>query len=95
MKCYLFTWHRYIGDDQFDRKELLNYLDTIPEVVNWRTSAGAVLIASDLTADDLEKKIHAKFPGLFFIVALITIQTIDGRNDQASWDFIRSPKPAG
>jgi hypothetical protein len=89
MKCYMMTWVNIAI-----RQQILDYLDTLrSEVVNWRASSGAIFMISGLDALTLTEKIHAKFPGLVFIITPITIEEIQGYADSDTWNFIRFPRP--
>jgi hypothetical protein len=71
-----------------DRQVILDFLDTLPEVYNWRANLRAIFIVSDASHELLSEKIHTRFPGLLHIVALISGETCQGWVDQDTWDFI-------
>lgn len=91
MNCYIFSWDR-TGKD-IDRQKILDFLDTISEVKNWKAVDGIILIVSDATAVQLNTQINQKFPTLRHLIAPITIDQIEGYTDQDTWDFIGNPRP--
>jgi hypothetical protein len=94
MICYLLTWDRLKNTTGERRQEILDFLDTIPEIVNWRATTGIILLVSELTADEIIDKLHEKFPKLGFIVAPVNIDDVQGIANKETWDFIRYPKSA-
>jgi len=94
MTCYMLTWDRLKPDDGKRRQELMDFLDTIPEVVNWLGTTGVILLVSDMGVDALNDKIHAKFPKLGFFILPVTSDMIGGNSTKLAWDFIANPKPA-
>lgn len=79
-----------------DRDAVTRALDEIPEVKNWRASAGAIFIVTSQTVSsiDLAPKLGAKIPQARFVMAPISGVASQGRADQATWDFINQPTPA-
>src|ERR1035437_4102748 len=76
------------------RRELLQHLDTLPDVWNWFTALpGQVIIVSEQTAYDIGAVIRARFPNQFFTVSGIT--AIDGWMTKEFWDFVNNPKSSG
>jgi hypothetical protein len=90
----MLVWHPIVEKARIDRRSILDVLDTIPDVKNWRAHVGAILIASDSTAENLFRKIHEKLPTLIFLIAPIEIEEVFGWTDQDTWEFISEPKPA-
>jgi hypothetical protein len=96
MKCYVLTWDRLVNDDGKRRQEFLDFLDTIPEIVNWRGTVGIILIASDLSGEQIQEKIRARFPKeLGFLIFPVNINDTQGYTNKDTWDFIRNPRPIG
>jgi hypothetical protein len=94
MKCYLIIWTRYKDELHYEQKELTDFINTVPEIVNWRADAGAIFIVSDQHENKLSEIIHGKFPKLRFIIAPIIIQNIQGWASNDTWEFIKNPKPS-
>jgi len=91
MNCFILTWQ-----PNTRRQEILDALDKIPEVLNWRASTGAIFIISNLDAVTLSKKINTSVgKDLFFVINPISIDTIEGFTDRDTWNFIRKPRRAG
>jgi hypothetical protein len=91
MKIYVLTFRPH---DQ--RERILKFLDTLPEVINWRASAGAIFIVSDSSADDISKKIHAEFSSLTHVLARIqtgNTHDLQGWADPKTWEIIKHPGP--
>lgn len=98
MNCYIMTWEaHYEGKPSVavDRQDLLDFLDTLPSVVNWRASTGAVFLVSQEHANSIADQIHKKFPKLRFLVGKIGSADCQGWTEQITWDFIRKPRPVG
>ena len=98
MNCFIVTWSGVYDDRKgnpvVDRQTILDALDEISEILNWRASTGAVFVVSESTATSLWKKIHEKLPDLHFTIAPISIETIEGWTDERTWEFIRNPRSA-
>mgnify|MGYP001430434223 CR=1 FL=1 len=76
--------------------ELLNYLDTRTEVLNWYSPfAGTVLIVSNHNQTFLSNIISMQFPLQHFLITEATIYNTDGRLLNQAWEFIRTPKSSG
>jgi hypothetical protein len=76
------------------RQELLQYLDTLPEVLNWFTALpGQVIMVSEQTPNEIGAKVRARFPNHFFTVS--GISGIDGWMTKGFWDFVNNPKSSG
>jgi hypothetical protein len=85
MNCYLLTFHY---TSLSERQVMLNFLDTVPEVLNWRAVSGAIFIISST----LTFKIHKGFPALNFFLTPVFGTNINGWADMETWDFISNPK---
>jgi hypothetical protein len=88
MKCYA------IMHSGTDRQNILDVLDGIPEILNWRAASGAIFVVSQKGENWISDKIHAAFPDAIFLVATIDIATSQGYQDKETWEFIERPKPA-
>lgn len=88
LRCFALIWK------ETDRQAMLDFLDQVPEIVNWRTISGSVIIVSARDEDWLATKIHQKYPELTFIVAPLRLSEIQGMQPKETWDFIEKPKPA-
>jgi len=87
MTCYVLVF-RHID---LDRQIMLDFLDTLPEVQNWRAAVGAIYIISDATATSIADEIHRKFPALQFVLSKVDILHSNGWADKETWDFINLP----
>jgi hypothetical protein len=74
------------------RQEMLDFLDTLPEIKNWRASEGVIYLAAEISDDQIAEKIRAKYPKLRFIVTQISSATSQGWGAGALWEFIAKPK---
>jgi hypothetical protein len=97
MKTYMLTWHPWYKkfDSQVDRQHILDVIDKMPEVENWRAAIGAIFLATDLNARQLSDKIHQSMPDLTFLVVPAKLDQVEGWADRKTWDFIRRPKRVG
>lgn len=75
------------------RQDLLDYIDTLPSIINWLATDGVVLVATDLTLQNVAGAIRAKFPDLFFLCVEVTKDTAQGWSQRRTWDFITYPGP--
>jgi len=87
MKCFVLVFHH----TELERQKMLDFLDTVSEVANWRANVGAIFIASEASDEKLAAKIHNKFPALRFVVAQIEGDNAQGWTDEETWDFIYRP----
>jgi hypothetical protein len=78
-----------------ERQKIIDLIDKIPEIVNWRGVSGAIFVASDKNENWISERIHAGFPELTYLVAQIKIDDSQGYLDKETWDFIRKPRRAG
>lgn len=75
------------------RDELLAFLDTRTEVLNWYTILPSeVYMISHQSASELALLLRERFPGQFFSVA--EIANIDGAMPIELWQFLNDPKPS-
>src|SRR5579862_1714228 len=89
---YLLIWNPMLPE-RFDRQTVINFLDMLPEVVNWRASTGGILIVSRHDVNVLTAKLHEKLLKMNFILARIPGLTSQGWTDADTWKFINNPTP--
>jgi hypothetical protein len=88
MKCYAVIW---TGPE---RQKMIDALDKIPEILNWRAASGAIFIVSEQNEDWLAEKIHKEFPSIIFMVAPVKSVDVQGYQDKTTWEFIQNPRRA-
>ena len=91
-RCFLVNFNPF----SLSRQNLLNYLDTQPDVVNWLTSSavpGQVIVVSERSSSEVAALIRTRFPSESFTVS--TVSEIDGWMNQGYWDFVNAPKASG
>lgn len=91
MKTYVLVWHPWNDKDRVYRQPILDTLDKMPSVVNWRASTGAIFIGSNATEETLSEELANKMPNLEFVISEITLATSQGRTDRETWTFIGDP----
>lgn len=69
------------------------FIDTIPEIINWRQVLGILIIASDEDETWIANKVHEKFPQLTFVVSRVQQYNVNGWADQQTWDHLNFPGP--
>jgi hypothetical protein len=76
------------------RKEIQDYLDTRPEVLNWYASmSNAIFIVSDKTAATLQKAISQFNAGKNAHFIVLDVKTDrQGWLPAKAWEFISNPK---
>ena len=74
------------------RQKILDNLDKIPEISNWRASIGAIFIAGAFSVRELGEKIHGLMPDLLYLLSSIDMEKAAGWTDRQTWDFIQIPK---
>jgi hypothetical protein len=75
---------------------MIDLIDKIPEIVNWRASIGVIFLVSEKNENWISEKIHAGLPpDAAYLVSTITIDGSQGYLDAESWDFIRNPRRVG
>lgn len=93
MKSYMITWLSSLeGGGIVNRQTLINAIDSIDIVHNWRASTGAIFVSSPHTAEEISRRIRRSLPKLAFVVAQIDLGNIHGWTDKDSWNFIQHPK---
>jgi hypothetical protein len=95
MKVFVLVWSPLVINKVIDRQELIDVLDKIPEIANWRASTGAIFLNSDADAITLYERIHSAMPNLLFVVSEININTCKGWDVPQTWDFIARPRSVG
>ena len=96
MKPFLMMWNS--AQAAVWQQQILDYLDTRPEIKNWFTPfLGTILLVADLTqnASTLANIIHPRFPELIFAITPADVQMTNGWMPQVFWDLIRTPKGSG
>jgi hypothetical protein len=89
MKAYLLSYNP-IG---YTQKDLIDYLNMRPEVLNWMTGLfNAVIIISDSTATELVTPIRSRFPAGWMLLTEIVPSGTDGWLPRSFWEFIQNPK---
>lgn len=85
---------------RWSRQQLLEFLDTRPEIRNWyAVLPETVVIVSAENATKLAELIRDQFPAEFFLVSEVVrfpgFTSMDGRMNQPFWDFVNFPKDSG
>lgn len=92
LKSYLLS----IDGTLIQRNQVLNYLDTSPQILNWfAIMKDSILIISNYNATQLREMMHLAFPFGFFIITELQIGNYDGWLPGANWDFIANPRSSG
>jgi len=78
------------------RNDVLDYLDTLPEVLNWYAiMRDSIFIISEYNATQLREALHLRFPYSFFIITELQAGMYDGWLPKKNWDFIARPHSSG
>jgi hypothetical protein len=88
MKCYAILWSVH----DVERQSMLDFLDTIPEILNWRAASGTVFIVSESDVERLTELVRAVKLNMKFLITPIEMDDIQGYQDPKTWEFIRNPK---
>jgi hypothetical protein len=79
-----------------ERQQILDALDKVPEIVNWRAATGAIFIASESSGKVLSEKINSAIPRhVHFVLVDAEIDQVWGWTDEETWNFIRRPRRIG
>ena len=80
--------------DSTDRQKILDALNELPEVVNWRAAVGGIFLATprSVTADKIGRDLAPKIPGVKFVIAAVD-GLAQGNADDLTWEFLNKPKP--
>jgi hypothetical protein len=89
VKCFAILWA------DLDRQKLIDFIDKIPEVRNWRAVSGTLFMITEKNENWLADKVHGEFPDLIFLIAPINLSDVQGYEDTETWAFIQNPKPVG
>lgn len=83
--------------DTVTRQDILNYLDTRKEVLNWYAAMPfTIFLVSRETPTRLSRLLEERFrDDITFIIAKVVSQTIDGFINEPVWNFINQPKSSG
>jgi hypothetical protein len=95
MTPYVMTWLPFVNNVPVDRQVILNALNTVNGVLNWRASVGAVFIISNSTATVLSAQIQQKIPGLHHVIVPVDMTVTNGWADKETWEFLQRPRGAG
>lgn len=102
MRCFVLSWHPFYEGGKGKearsgkpvvRQDILDTIDKIDEVANWRASTGSIFIASDSSARVIAKKLRELMPLLTFVLLPIDIENVWGWTDKETWEFIQNPRP--
>ncbi len=94
MNCYLLTWsllYRNDGppmDRTVSRQSIIDCLEKMPEISNWRASTGCLFIASDHPARTMAEQLHIMLNDLNFLIVPIKMEDAWGWTDKETWAFI-------
>lgn len=78
------------------RQQVLDFLDTLPQVLNWyAVLAESIIVISEHNAAELRELIRNRYPYTFFIITEIPRGNNDGLLPKAAWDFINNPRSSG
>jgi|APSaa5957512493_1039668.scaffolds.fasta_scaffold31585_1 hypothetical protein len=92
MKVFCITFN----SNTIARQVVLNYLDTLPSVLNWyAVFPGTVYIVSRADIYTLQEKLRIGFLVHDFIISEISGTTTGGYSNKEVWNFINSPKSSG
>lgn len=81
---------------QLTRQEILDFLDSRPEVKNWYAFLPtSIMIISDRTAYQLAEIFRQKYPNTYFIISEIPYGNNDGWLDKKVWSFINNSVSSG
>jgi hypothetical protein len=89
MKPYVLTWLPWLDGGPIDRQKILDVLNTMPEVLNWRAAVGAIFIISESSPTQLSIGLRTRIPNLHHMIVPIDVTIADGWADKETWDFIQ------
>lgn len=95
MKLYILTWNRISGKTQVFRQQILDALDDIKDVHDWRAATGAIFVTTDRDEEFLTDELRKRVPNLVFIFSLIEAETTQGYADKNTWEFIDAAAKRG
>jgi hypothetical protein len=78
----------------FTREEVLDVLNKLRDVKNWRASTGCIFIITDVSLNELTAQLQRMLPGVSFILVPYDGTQANGWTDSATWDFANYPKPS-
>jgi hypothetical protein len=93
MKPYILTWLPWLNGPT-ERQTILDALNSMPEVLNWRAAIGAVFIISDSPATVLSAGIRNRLPNLQYVIVPVDMSVSDGWADRETWNFLQNPQRA-
>lgn len=92
MKPFLLIFNPHEGS----RQEILDYLDTRPEVLNWHAFMSAsIFIISEKSVHELNTEIRTRFPTRSLFITELPAGLNTGWLTSAAWKFINNPKSSG
>lgn len=92
LKSYLLVFN-LLG---ISREDLLNYMDTRPEIKNWfAVLPTAIFIISESDAHSLSVLLHSYLGDSYFVITEVPNSKNDGWLNKEAWDFINDPKSSG
>jgi hypothetical protein len=80
-----------------NRQEILDAIDKVPEIVNWRASVGAIFLVTDsnVSSSNVTDLILKAIPNISrFIIAPIDGMRSQGMADADTWNFLNNPRRA-
>jgi hypothetical protein len=88
--CYILVFDDALGT----RKEIQNFLNTRPEVLNWYACmSNAIFIVSDQTASGLQRAISTFNQGKDANFIILDVKTDrNGWLPKTAWEFLSNPK---
>jgi|SRR5579875_1029403 hypothetical protein len=90
MKAHLLVFDQ----SQIARQEIVQKVDTMPEVENWQAFFDNVIcLASEKDARSLSRLLRAEFPKLRFIITEIEPRSKGGWLPKSIWNFLNHPEP--
>jgi hypothetical protein len=93
VNLYAMTYHPLINGNPVDRQMILDTLDKMPEILNWRASIGAIFLVSNQSSMVLSRALHLRIPDLLYVILPVG-KGADGWADKDTWTFINDPKSA-
>lgn len=95
MNVYMLTFTSQ--SDVVSRQDVLDFLDTRREVLNWFAAMPfTIILVSRTTHDVLSEMLRVRFGNdITFLLTQIQSHTIDGFINKPVWDFINNPKSSG
>lgn len=95
MKAYMLSFTSKSGN--LTRQNILDYLDTRSEVLNWyAVMPFTIILVSAQTQSTLTELLRLRFGNeITFLLAKVESNTINGFINEQVWNFINNPKSSG